>query len=190
MISQQQKEKLLNQRGKVIWFTGLSGAGKSTIAESLEELLHFQSFKTQLLDADTVREGINKNLRFTMEDRYENIRRIAEISKLLCQGGIICLNAFISPTREIRELAKGIIGKENYLEIYVNTSIEVCEKRDSKGLYKAARAGLIPHFTGISSPYEKPEKPDFKVNNSDRPVEEAVNEVYRFILPHIIYTTG
>ena len=185
MLTRQEKEKLLNQRAKVIWFTGLSGAGKSTIAEALELKLYRDHYKTQMLDGDIIRNGINKNLGFSIEDRYENIRRISEVSKLLLSGGIICLNTFISPTKEIRDIAREIIGNDSYLEIFVATPLEVCEKRDVKGLYKAARAGAIKNFTGITSPYESPDHPDLIVKTTNRNIEETVQEVYEFILPKI-----
>ncbi len=187
MISQQEKEKLLRQHAKVIWFTGLSGAGKSTVAEALEKRLHEDGFKTQMLDGDIIRNGINKNLTFSIEDRLENIRRISEVSKLLLSGGVICLNTFISPTQEIRDMARSIIGPGNFIEVYVATPLEVCEKRDVKGLYRAVRSGVIKNFTGITSPYEPPVNPDLSLKTQDRSIEEAMMEVYDFILPMIKY---
>ncbi len=185
MITLEEKKKLLKQVPAVIWFTGLSGAGKSTIAEALEWKLYEAGYKTQMLDGDIIRNGINKNLGFSIEDRIENIRRISEVSKLLVSSGIICLNSFISPTNDIRRMAREIIGNEYFMEIYVNTPLEICEARDVKGLYKAARAGAIKNFTGITSPYEPPINPDLSVKTEGRSVEETVKEVYDFVIPRI-----
>ena len=154
LLTRNDKEKYLNQKAKVFWFTGLSGSGKSTIAQGLEKLLFDKGFFNQVLDGDNTRTGINKNLGFSLEDRQENIRRIAEISRLFLDAGIICVNSFVSPTHEIRNLAKQIIGKEDFIEIYVNTPLHICEKRDVKGLYAKARSGQIKGFTGIDSPFE------------------------------------
>ena len=144
------KEDLLQQTAKVIWLTGLSGSGKSTIAQHLEKILHANGNLTMLLDGDNIRSGINNNLSFSDADRIENIRRIAEVSKLFLNCGIITINSFVSPTNEIRKMAKELIGENDFLEIYINAPLEVCEARDVKGLYKKARAGLIPDFTGIN----------------------------------------
>ncbi|MFC2137617.1 adenylyl-sulfate kinase [Bacteroidota bacterium] len=146
------KEKLLNQKGIVIWFTGLSGSGKSTISIEVERLLHSKGYLTQILDGDKIRNGINNNLGFSVEDRFENIRRIAEVSKLFVECGLITICSFISPTEKIRSVARSIIGNRDFVEIYTNTPLEVCEERDVKGLYKKARAGLIKDFSGITSP--------------------------------------
>lgn len=181
------KEKILKQRSKVLWMTGLSGSGKSTIAEHLEARLHQEGFLTQVLDGDNIRSGINKNLSFSPEDRKENIRRIAEVTKLFVNCGIITLNSFISPTIAIREEAKEIIGSENFLEIYINTPLEVCEARDVKGLYAKARAGKIKGFTGIDAPYEAPINPALEVLTKDQTIEESVEQIYKFILPQISY---
>jgi adenylylsulfate kinase len=185
ILSKQEKENLLGQRGKVIWLTGLSGAGKTTIANALEKELYKKGFITQLLDGDNIRSGINNNLSFSVEDREENIRRVAEVSKLFVNCGIICLNSFISPTREIRQKARSIIGKENFIEFYVNTPIEVCEQRDIKGLYKKAREGKIKDFTGIDSPYIAPKNPDLIINTADLSIEQAVDYCLQFLLPLI-----
>ncbi len=179
------KEIYLKQRGKVIWFTGLSGSGKTTLASMLEKRLFEFNYFCQILDGDNVRSGINKNLRFTEEDRLENIRRIAEVSKLFMNCGIILICAFISPTNEMRNLAREIIGEEDFLEIFVNTPIEVCEQRDPKGLYKKARSGEIPNFTGISAPFEIPEKPFLVVDNTASDLDETVKIMLRTILPEI-----
>jgi adenylylsulfate kinase len=182
MIGQHEKETFLNQKAKVIWFTGLSGSGKSTIALSLEKRLHEKDFFTQVLDGDNVRTGINNNLGFSEEDRTENIRRIAEISKLFVNCGIITLNSFVSPTNAIRKLAKEIIGKDNFIEIFVDTPIEICEQRDVKGLYKKAREGKIKDFTGITSPFEAPKNPDLTIKTENRTIENCVEEVFNFIV--------
>jgi len=190
MITREEKEKLLNQQGIVIWFTGLSGSGKSTLAFGLAGKLHEKGYLTQVLDGDFIRKGINNNLGFSMEDRNENIRRIAEVAKMFMNCGIITICAFISPTRSIRDMARSIIGKENFFEIYLSTPLEVCEKRDKKGIYKKARAGEIKEFTGISSPYESPEKPefDFELNTGEISIREALNCINNNI-SSLIYLT-
>lgn len=185
LIQRADREKRLNQQSKVLWLTGLSGSGKSTIAQALERALYNNGFFAQVLDGDNIRSGINNNLGFTIEDRKENIRRIAEVSKLYVHTGIICINSFISPTKEIRDYAKSIIGEENFVEVYINAPIEVCEDRDVKGLYKKARAGEIKGFTGIDSPYEAPENPDFEIKTNENTVEEAVEKLRAFVLPLI-----
>ena len=182
LLKRADKEALLNQHSKVIWLTGLSGSGKSSIAAWLEKKLNDEGYLTQVLDGDNVRSGINNNLAFTEEDRLENIRRISEVSKLFLNCGIITINSFVSPTEDIRDLAKEIIGKENFLEVYINTSLEECEKRDVKGLYKKARKGEIPNFTGISSPYESPENPEIRIDTTKLSAEEAANQIIEFIL--------
>lgn len=179
------KEIYLKQRGKVIWFTGLSGSGKTTLASMLEKKLFELNYFCQILDGDNVRSGINKNLRFTEEDRLENIRRIAEVSKLFMNCGIILICSFISPTNEMRQLAREIIGEEDFLEVFVNTPLEVCEQRDPKGLYKRARAGEIPNFTGISSPFEHPENPFIEVDNTNPDLEGTVRKMLKKIIPEI-----
>jgi len=179
------KEIYLKQRAKVIWFTGLSGSGKTTLASLLEKRLFELNYFCQILDGDNVRSGINKNLKFTEEDRIENIRRIAEVSKLFMNCGIILICAFISPTNEMRQMAKEIIGEDDFLEIFVNTPIEICEQRDPKGLYKKARSGEIKNFTGISAPFEAPKKPFLEVDNSNPDINETVKEMLRKIIPEI-----
>ena len=159
-VSRELKEKRLNQKGLVIWFTGLSGSGKSTLTFALEKELFNRGYFTRVLDGDNIRSGINNNLGFTKDDRRENIRRIAEVSRLFAQSGILTLSAFISPTHYIRNMARTIIGPEDFFEVFVSTPLEVCEKRDTKGLYARARAGEIKDFTGISAPFEKPVNPD------------------------------
>jgi len=179
------KEIYLKQRAKVIWFTGLSGSGKTTLASLLEKKLFELNYFCQILDGDNVRSGINKNLKFTEEDRIENIRCIAEVSKLFMNCGIILICAFISPTNEMRQMAKEIIGEDDFLEIFVNTPIEVCEQRDPKGLYKKARVGKIKNFTGISSPFETPNNPFIEVDNSHPNLDETVRQMLIKIIPEI-----
>jgi adenylylsulfate kinase len=185
IINRDIKEKVLKQKAKVLWFTGLSGSGKTTLATETEKALFKKGFFCQTLDGDNIRSGINKNLRFTTEDRLENIRRIAEVSKLFCNCGIIVICAFISPTDDIRQLAKDIIGEDDFLEIFVNTPLDVCEKRDPKGLYKKARAGQIPNFTGISSPFDNPKDPFLDIDNTNPDISLNVNLILDNILPII-----
>lgn len=185
LLQRGDKESLLKQRSKVIWLTGLSGSGKSTIAEAVEKELHNRGFLTMLLDGDNIRTGINNNLTFSAEDRVENIRRIAEVSKLFLNCGIITINSFVSPTNEIRALAKGIIGEQDFLEVYVNAPLEVCEARDVKGLYAKARKGLIPDFTGITAPFEAPEHPALEIRTDELEIQEGVQRLLDFILPII-----
>ncbi len=186
IIGRQEKETQLNQHAKVIWMTGLSGSGKTTIAIALERALNAKGFLTQILDGDNVRVGINNNLGFSNEDRAENIRRIAEVSKLFLNCGIITINCFVSPTVKIRANAKEIIGEENFIEVFVNTPIEVCEQRDVKGLYNKARAGEIKDFTGIDAPFEKPQNPDIDVKTEGVLVEKSVNQILECVIPQII----
>ena len=181
------KEIYLKQRAKVIWFTGLSASGKTTLASMLEKKLFELNYFCQILDGDNVRSGINKNLRFTNKDRTENIRRIAEVSKLFMNCGIILLCSFISPTNQMRKMAKEIIGEDDFLEIFVDTPLEICEQRDQKGLYKKARAGEIKNFTGISAPFEIPENPFLRVDNSDPDIEKTVHKMLLKILPEIVF---
>ena len=181
------KEIFLKQRAKVIWLTGLSGSGKTTLASLLEKRLFELNYFCQILDGDNVRSGINKNLRFTEEDRMENIRRIAEVSKLFMNCGIILICAFISPTSEMREMAKSIIGEDDFLEIFINTPLEICEQRDPKGLYKKARTGEIKNFTGISAPFEVPVNPFLTVDNVSPNLQETTNRMVQKILPELIF---
>ena len=185
ILKREDKEALLKQKSIVIWITGLSGSGKTTIAEGLELELHKRGYLTKLLDGDNVRTGINNNLGFSEEDRKENIRRIAEVSKLFMIGGVILINCFISPTKEIRDQAKNIVGKDDFFEIFVNTPLEVCEERDEKGLYAKARAGLIKNFTGIDSPYENPENPDVEIRTTEISIDESVKRILDSLIPRI-----
>ena len=185
MLSRQDKEELLKQHGVMIWFTGLSGSGKSTIAIALERELHKRGLLCRILDGDNIRSGINNNLGFTEADRIENIRRIAEVSKLFVDTGIITIAAFISPSNDIREMAANIIGKDDFLEVYVSTPIEECERRDVKGLYAKARRGEIKNFTGISAPFEAPAQPALVLDTSALSLEESVNKLLELILPRI-----
>lgn len=187
MMTRADKENLLGQHSVMIWFTGLSGSGKSTIAIALERELQKRGLLCRILDGDNIRSGINNNLGFSEEDRVENIRRIAEIGKLFVDTGIITIAAFISPNNDIREMAANIIGKENFLEIFVSTPIEECERRDVKGLYAKARRGEIKNFTGISAPFEAPANPALSIDTSKLSVEESVNKLLELILPKISF---
>lgn len=168
------RQALLEQRPALIWFTGLSGSGKSTLAVQLEYELATRGYKTYLLDGDTMRAGLNRDLTFSDADRVENIRRIGEVSRLILDAGIIVLSAFISPFRKDREHVQSIVGADRFIEVFVDTPLEICEQRDVKGLYKKARAGEIQQFTGISSPYERPENPAVTIATQQVSVEEAV----------------
>ncbi|MBQ5729584.1 MAG: adenylyl-sulfate kinase [Bacteroidaceae bacterium] len=174
MLSREDKEALLGQRGVMLWFTGLSGSGKSTVAVALERELHRRGRLCRILDGDNIRSGINANLGFSEADRKENIRRIAEVSKLFVDTGIITIAAFISPTEEMRQMAAEIIGRNDFKEIYISTPLEECERRDVKGLYAKARLGEIKNFTGISSPFEAPMNPDLSIDTSAVSLEESV----------------
>lgn len=165
----------------VVWFTGLSGSGKSTIANELEKALVEKGIRTYSLDGDNIRSGLNKGLGFSEEERHENLRRIAEVGKLFVDAGLVTLSAFISPSREDRKLAREIIGEENFVEIFVNTPLEICEARDVKGLYKKARAGEIKQFTGIDSPYEAPQNPDIEIETEKESLEESVHRIVQVL---------
>ena len=180
-VKRKDREKIKNQRGCVLWFTGLSGSGKSTIANEVEYFLNQQGYHTYLLDGDNLRHGLNNDLGFSFKDRVENIRRVAEVSKLFVDAGIIVLVAFISPFLKERERAKEIIGKENFIEIFVDTPLEECIKRDPKGLYKKALNGEISEFTGIDSPYEPPENPDIHIKTINIDVEKSKGVVIEFL---------
>ena len=181
ILQRKEKEKMLKQRGRVIWFTGLSGSGKTTIAVALERELAKKGFLTQLLDGDNIRAGINNNLGFSEKDRVENIRRIAEVTKLFLNCGIITLCCFVSPTRAMRKLAKSIIGKNDFIEVFVNTPLEICEQRDVKGLYAKARKGEIKDFTGVNAPFEVPVKPDIEVRTKEMSADECVKKIMKLM---------
>lgn len=187
MLAREDKEELLAQRSVMVWFTGLSGSGKSTIAIALERELHKRGLLCRILDGDNIRSGINNNLGFSPEDRIENIRRIAEVSKLFVDTGVITIAAFISPNNDLREMASSIIGKENFLEVFVSTPIEECERRDVKGLYAKARKGEIKEFTGISAPFEAPANPALTLDTSVLTLEESVNKLLDLILLRVEY---
>ncbi len=187
ILQRSDKERMIKQYSKVIWLTGLSGSGKTTIAIGLEKELNKKGYLTQILDGDNIRKGINSDLGFSEEDRVENIRRIAEISKLFINCGIITINCFVSPTEEMRTLAKKIIGGNDFIEVFVNASLKTCEKRDVKGLYKKAKEGKIEDFTGIDAPFEHPSSPDIELNTDILTVEESVQKVMKFVLPCIEY---
>lgn len=185
ILQREDKESLLQQRSIVIWMTGLSGSGKTTVAKGVERYLHNDGILNQILDGDNIRVGISNNLTFSYKDREENIRRIAEVSKLFLNCGIVTLNCFVSPTIEIRNIAKDIIGEENFIEVYINASLESCEERDVKGLYKKARKGEIKDFTGVSTPFEAPENPDIEINTNKLSIDESIQKVLDYILPII-----
>jgi len=182
MMTRIDKEELLCQHGLMVWFTGLSGSGKSTIAMGVERELHKRGILCRILDGDNIRAGINSNLGFSAEDRMENIRRIAEIGKLFVQTGIVTLACFVSPTNDVRRLARNIVGEDDFKEVYVSTPLEECERRDVKGLYARARKGEIKNFTGISAPFEAPENPTIEVDTSCLSLEESVRKVVEMIL--------
>jgi bifunctional enzyme CysN/CysC len=181
-IARTDRERLNGHKGKVIWFTGLSGSGKSTLANALEIELHRRGLRTYILDGDNIRQGLNKDLGFTDADRVENIRRIAEVAKLMVDAGMIVMTAFISPFRREREMARELIGTDSFIEVYVSTSLEVCEERDVKGLYKQARSGKIPNMTGINSPYEAPVEPEYEVNTHLQPIHSITHKLVNLII--------
>lgn len=186
MLGREEKEQLLGQRSVMVWFTGLSGSGKSTVAIALERELHQRGLLCRILDGDNIRSGINNNLGFSPEDRVENIRRIAEVSKLFVDTGIITIAAFISPNNELREMAARVIGKKDFLEVYVSTPIEECERRDVKGLYAKARRGEIKDFTGVSAPFEAPADPALTLDTSVLSLEQSVDRLLSLILPRVV----
>ena len=181
LVSKDERFKLNGHKGAVLWFTGLSACGKSTIANAVDYKLHLAGKRSFVLDGDNIRMGLNKNLGFTPEDRTENIRRIGEVAKLFAQAGTIALTAFISPYRGDRDKVREIMGAGEFIEILVDASLEVCEQRDPKGLYKKARAGTIPNFTGISAPYEAPEKPELVLDSNSKGIEELADEVIAYL---------
>lgn len=186
ILSRSDKEKMLKQKAIVIWMVGLSGSGKSTLARALENSLHEEGFLTQLLDGDNMRTGINNNLGFSPADRTENIRRAAETAKLFMNAGLVTICSFISPTEDIRKMAKEIIG-DGYFEVYIDCSVEVCEERDVKGLYAKARKGEIPDFTGISAPFDVPLNADLAVDTANQSLEKSHQELVKAIIEKIKY---
>lgn len=185
MLERKAKERILGQRGVVVWLTGLSGSGKTTLALGLELKLHELGVLTQVLDGDNIRTGLNSNLGFSQEDRFENIRRIAETAKLFAQCGVVTICCFVSPEREMRDSAREIVGSDDFVEVYVNTSLDICESRDVKGLYSKARAGELRNFTGIDAPFEAPTHPNLTINTDGCTVEENVNQLYATIIDRI-----
>lgn len=185
MLERKAKEELLKQRGVVVWLTGLSGSGKTTVALGLERRLHQLGVLTQVLDGDNIRTGLNCNLGFSQEDRFENIRRIAETAKLFAQCGVVTICCFVSPEREMRANARQIVGKDDFIEVYISTSLEVCEHRDVKGLYRKARTGEITNFTGIDAPFEVPIHPDVTINTEGNIVEDSINQLFITIVDRI-----
>lgn len=180
-VSRHNRNMKNNHSSLMILFTGLSGSGKSTIASKLEQVLHSQNFQTYTLDGDNMRLGLNSDLGFSTEDRNENLRRIGEVSKLMIDAGLVTLAAFVSPLKADRALIEKIVGTTNFIEIFVNTSLEECERRDVKGLYAKARNGEIPNFTGISSPYEAPENPSLEINTENTSAEKAVEIITEYL---------
>jgi len=185
-VTQQRRNKLNNHKSVVLWFTGLSGSGKSTLAHALEEKLFNMGFRTFVLDGDNVRHGLNSNLGFSETDRSENIRRISEVSKLMLEAGLIVMTAFISPFKEDRNEARALIAKDNFIEIYCKASMETCEKRDVKGLYKKARAGEIKNYTGIDSPYEAPVNPELIIDTDQETLDYSVSKIMNYLEESIL----
>lgn len=181
-VTRERREQLNGHRSFVVWFTGLSGSGKSTLAHALEERLFRRGCRTMVLDGDNVRHGLCGDLGFTDDDRRENLRRIGEVAKLYLEAGVLVLTAFISPFEEDRRRVRGLLPHGDFLEIYCDTSLEICEQRDVKGLYQKARQGLIPHFTGISSPYEVPTRPELVVSTGTERLEASVDMVFEYLL--------
>ncbi|MGO2293990.1 MAG: adenylyl-sulfate kinase [Psychroflexus halocasei] len=180
-LSREKRNNRNQHKSFVLWFTGLSGSGKSTIANKVEAALFEKNKQVYSLDGDNIRSGINKGLGFTKEDRYENLRRIAEVAKLFVDAGHITVAAFVSPTYKDRDLVKNIIGEKDFIEVFVDTSLEECERRDVKGLYKKARAGEIKNFTGIDAPYDAPKNPDIHIKTEEKTVDQAVEEILNHI---------
>lgn len=180
-VKREDRERLLGQKGVVIWFTGLSGSGKSTLAYAVEEKLHKMGYLTYVLDGDNIRHGLNSDLGFSPEDREENIRRVGEVAKLFADAGVIVMTAFISPYRKDRRRARRLMDEGRFVEVYCKCGLEVCERRDPKGLYKKAKAGEIDEFTGVSAPYEEPERPEIVVETDKQSVEECVEKIIQYL---------
>ena len=185
MLDRKAKQSLLNQQAVVIWMTGLSGSGKSTLAKILEQKLHHQGILTKLLDGDNLRTGLNKNLGFSEEDRLENIRRVAETARLFLDNGVVTICSFVSPTAALRNMAKEIIGEDDFLEIYVDASFEECSRRDVKGLYKKALKGEIKDFTGLDAPFDIPKKPFLNIDTEKLTVDESADMIYQKVIKKI-----
>lgn len=183
-VTRTHREVLNKHRGFTVWFTGLSGSGKSTLSVALEERLHLMGCRTYRLDGDNVRTGLNRDLAFSPEDRIENIRRIGEVAKLFRDAGVINLTAFISPYLRDRQMARALAGKDDFVEVFVDASLEACEQRDPKGLYKKARAGSIPNFTGINSPYEAPQNPEIHLRTDETSLEDCVTQMVNYLQQH------
>jgi adenylylsulfate kinase len=181
IINKKDRHKLNGHKSCILWFTGLSGAGKSTLAHRVEEILFEMGIRTYVLDGDNIRMGLNKNLGFSKEDREENIRRIAEVAKLFVDAGIIVLTAFISPYKKDRNLARSLVEEGEFIEIYVKCPLDICEKRDVKGLYEKARKGIIKQFTGIDDPYEEPENPEIVIETDKYTLEESANKIVNYL---------
>jgi len=181
IITKEDREQLLSQKGLTLWFTGLSQSGKSTLATEVEKILYERGYTTFILDGDNIRHGLNRNLGFSPEDREENIRRIGEVAHLFSQAGIINMTAFISPYRADRRKARDLANEGEFIEIFCRCSLDACEKRDKKGLYKKARTGEVPEFTGISAPYEEPENPEITINTDKETIEEGVNKIITYL---------
>jgi adenylylsulfate kinase len=185
LLQRADKESLLKQKALCIWMTGLSGSGNTTIAKGLEKKLHEQGIMSVVLDGDNIRSGINNNLGFNEEDRIENIRRIAEVTKLFLNSGIVTINCFVSPTKEIRNLAKQIIGEHDFQEVYINASFDECARRDVKGLYEKALKGEIKDFTGLDAPFEAPEHPALEIKTEQQSMEESIDTIYHYFISKI-----
>jgi adenylylsulfate kinase len=183
-IYREDREKLNHHKGGILWFTGLSGSGKSTLAHALEHRLYERGVRTYVLDGDNVRQGLNKDLGFSDADRTENIRRIGEVSKLMMDAGLMVLTAFISPFRKDRQIVRQLVNEGDFVEIYCRASLAVCEERDPKGLYKKARSGMIPEFTGINSPYEEPEEPEIILDTGAHGIEDCITRVLDYLQTH------
>lgn len=182
VINKEYRRKLNLHKSCILWITGLSGSGKSTLANALECRMHEVGIHTYLLDGDNVRHGLNKDLGFSPEERRENIRRIAEVAKLFVDAGIMVITAFISPYREDRQMARQLVEREEFIEIYAKCPLDICEKRDPKGLYKRARSGKIPEFTGITAPYEEPENPEIIIETNKNTIEDSVDQIIMYLL--------
>ena len=180
-VNRSKLERMRGHKSFVLWFTGLSGSGKSTLANALNETLHLRGISTYVLDGDNIRHGLCRDLDFSNKDREENIRRIGEVANLFLDAGIVTLTAFVSPFRADREKVRAIIGDRDFIEVYCSASLDICEKRDTKGLYKKARNGEINEFTGISSPYEEPTNPEILVNTGDLGLEESINLIINYL---------